>query len=159
MTTAPIVNPEAKLWAHLFNVRYRKLLVNLSHAFELSDDPSDRTTLSPRGALINRTFAEMYNLRALAGLLVVLPIDAAKPGGLRAGPPFQIPHTLMLPSSAGGRWRLHRDILDASEAMIAQLRAVGSGHGRAYLAALGEADAIERGQLELLIAGAGGPTP
>ena len=28
-------SPEARLWAHLFNVRYRKLLVNLSHAFEL----------------------------------------------------------------------------------------------------------------------------
>lgn len=158
-TTTAIVNPEAKLWAHLFNVRYRKLLVNLSHAFELSDDPSDLTTLSPRGALINRTFTEMYNLRALAGLLVVLPIDAAKPGGLRAGPPFQIPHTLMLPTAERGRWRLHRDILDASEAMIAQLRALSSGHGRSYLAALGEADAIERAQLELLIAGAGGPTP
>jgi len=163
-TTTPIVNEEARLWAHLFNVRYRKLLVNLSHAFELSDDPSDRDTLSPRGALIHRTFSEMYNLRAIAGQLVVLPVDDAQPDGPRAGPPFQIPHTLMLPADEGGRWRLHRDILDAAGAMIDQLRDETSADGRDYLAALDQMDAIERDQLELLIAGsartpAGAPTP
>jgi len=37
-----ITHPEAELWAHLFNVRYRKLLVNLSHVFELTDGSSTR---------------------------------------------------------------------------------------------------------------------
>jgi Ferritin-like len=152
-TTTPIAHEQARLWAHLFNLRYRKLLVNLSHAFELSDDPGDRTTLSPRGALIHRTFSEMYNLRAIAGQLVVLPIDGAQAAGPRAGPPFQIPHTLMLPPDEGGRWRLHRDVLDASATMIEQLRDDGSAGGRAYLAALAQMDAIERGQIEQLIAG------
>jgi len=148
-----IVNDEARLWAHLFNVRYRKLLVSLAHAFELADDPSDLDALSPRGALIHRAFSEMYNLRSIAGRLVVLPIDDAAPDGDRAGPPFQIAHTLMLPRSEGGRWRLHRDILDASAALIGQLRAIDSAGGGDYLAALAQMDAIERDQLELLIAG------
>ena len=155
-TTTAILHPEARLWAHLFNVRYRKLLVNLSHAFTLSDDPSDATTLSPRGALIHRTFSEMYNLRAIAGRLVVLPIDAANPDGPVAGPPFQIAHTLMLAPSESGRWHQHRDILDASATIIARLRAEGSPDGRDYLAALAQLDAIERAQLEQLIAGAAG---
>ncbi|MDX6682061.1 MAG: hypothetical protein QOG94_2100 [Solirubrobacteraceae bacterium] len=159
-----ITHGEARLWAHLFNVRYRKLLVNLSHAFELADDPGEAGRLTPRGALIHRTFSEMYNLRAIAGRLVALPVDAADPGGPRAGPPFQIPHTLMLPPDEVGRWRLHRDVLDAAAAIVLQLRATGSPDGADYLAALAQMDAIERGQLELLIAGRvaarrGAPTP
>jgi len=152
-STTPIVDEEAKLWAHLFNVRYRKLLVNLSHAFALSDDPSDRAALTPRGALIHRTFSEMYNLRAIAGLLVELPVNSADPYGPRAGPPFQIPHTLMLPQDEGGRWRMHRDILDAAAIVIERLTNEGAVDGQDYLAALAQADETERAQIELLIAG------
>lgn len=157
-----ITNHEARLWAHLFNVRYRKLLVSLSHAFELSDDPADAGTLSPRGSLIHRAFSEMYNLRAIAGRLVVLPVDDTSPATRFAGPPFQIPHTLMLPRDEAGRWRLHRDILDASGAMIAQLRDTAPASAHDYLAALAQLDAVERAQIEQLIAGVvpagGGPT-
>jgi hypothetical protein len=70
----------------------------------------------------------------------------------------------MLPSDEVGRWRLHRDVLDAAAAIVLQLRATGSPDGADYLAALAQMDAIERGQLELLIAGRvaarrGAPTP
>ncbi len=149
-----IVHPEAKLWAHLFNVRYRKLLVNLSHAFELADDRTDRLMLSPRGALIHRTFAEMYHLRAIAGLLVRLPVDGAHPDGPRAGPPFQMPYTLMLPHTEADRWRLHRDLIDAAATLAGRLQTVtGSGAGQDYLVALAQGDEIERGQIERLITG------
>lgn len=166
-TPTTITNPDALLWAHLFNVRYRKLLVNLSHAFELADDPTDLTTVTPRGALIHRTFSEMYNLRAIAGLLVRLPVDADQPDGARAGPTFQMPYTLVLPSAEADRWRLHRDLLDASGRLIAGLRArVGAGDGQDYLAALSQWDEIELGHVEQLIgvavpagAPAGGATP
>ena len=40
-------HPEACAWAHLFNLRYRMLLVNLSHAFELADLPGDGATIRP----------------------------------------------------------------------------------------------------------------
>lgn len=151
-TPTSIVHPEAALWAHLFNVRYRKLLVNLSHAFELADNATDSSALSPRGALIHRTFSEMYNLRAIAGLLVGLPVDDADPDGARAGPPFQMPYTLMLPHAEDDRWRLHRDLLDAAARLIQRLRKP-DGTGQGYLGALAQWDEIERGQVEQLIMG------
>jgi ferritin-like protein len=155
-STTPIVFEEAKLWAHLFNVRYRKLLVNLSHAFELSESPGERP-IGPRGTLIHRTFAEMYHLRSIAGRLVALPVDGADPDGPRAGPPFQIPYTLMLPSDEAGRWRMHRDLLDASRAMIGRLTQLPAATPDRYLTALAELDAAERAQVERLIPG--GPNP
>ncbi len=164
-TTSPIANPAARLWAHLFNVRYRKLLVSLSHAFELAEDRTDPRSPGPRGALIHRAFAEMYNLRSIAGLLVALPLDHATPDGARAGPPFQMPHTLMLPRDEDDRWRLHRDLLDASATLADRLGGVdGAGPAQDYLAALAQADRIERDQVDALIAAtarvaAGGPTP
>jgi len=152
-TRSAIVDREAKRWAHLFNLRYRKLLVNITHAFQLADDPTDRGTLSPRGALIHRTFSEMYNLRAIAGVLVALPLDADKPDGARAGPPFQMPYTLKLPRDENDRWRLHRDLLDAARLQMEKLEADQSPDGRSYLAALTQADELERAQVDLLIAG------
>jgi hypothetical protein len=163
-TTSAISNPQARLWAHLFNVRYRKLLVSLSHAFELAEDRSDPDAPGPRGTLINRSFGEMYHLRSIAGLLVALPLDHAKPDDKRAGPPFQMPHTLMLPHDEADRWRLHRDILDASATLTARIGADGTGSGQQYITALAQADGIEREQVEQLIAGSrpgteGGPQP
>ena len=153
-TTSAITNPEARMWAHLFNVRYRRLLVNLSHAFELAADQSDLGGPGPRGTLINRSFAEMYNLRSIAGVLVGLPLDQAKRDDERAGPPFQMPHSLMLPHDEPDRWRLHRDLLDASATLIERIKtADGTGAGQDYVTALAQADQIERGQLELLIGG------
>jgi hypothetical protein len=152
-TTSPISDPEARLWAHLFNVRYRKLLVSLSHAFELADERSDLGSPGPRGSLIHRAFSEMYNLRSIAGLLVALALDHARPDEERAGPPFQMPHTLMLPPKEVDRWRLHLDILEASSTLIGQIRtADGTGVGQAYVSALAQADEAERAQVEQSIA-------
>jgi hypothetical protein len=164
-TTSPIANPVARLWAHLFNVRYRKLLVCLAHAFELAEDRTDPSSPGPRGSLIHRSFAEMYNLRSIAGLLVALPLDHDQPDGARAGPPFQMPYTLMLPHDEDDRWRLHRDLLDASATLAERIGGVdGAGPAQDYLTALAQADRIERDQVDVLIAGTaravtGGPTP
>ncbi|HWC28296.1 MAG TPA: hypothetical protein VG474_17020, partial [Solirubrobacteraceae bacterium] len=164
-TTSPIANPAARLWAHLFNVRYRKLLVSLAHAFELAEDRNAPDAPGPRGWLIHRAFAEMYNLRSIAGLLVALPLDHAAPDGARAGPPFQMPHTLMLPHDEDDRWRVHRDLLDASATLAGRIGAAdGGGPAQDYLTALAQADRIERDQVDALIAAttrstAGAPTP
>ncbi len=164
-TTSPIANPTARLWAHLFNVRYRKLLVSLSHAFELAEDRTASGSPGPRGSLIHRAFAEMYNLRSIAGLLVAMPLDHAQPDAARAGPPFQMPYTLMLPHDEDDRWRLHGDLLDASATLTDRLRALdGASPAREYVAALANADRIEREQVHALIAGtahppAGAPNP
>jgi len=161
-TPTPISHPEAVLWAHLFNVRYRKLLVSLSHAFELAGDLTNLNALSPRGWLIHRTFGEMYNLRAIAGLLVRLPLRVDDVDGPRAGPPFQMPYSLGLPSNERNRWRVHRDLLDAAAALYADLRAVlaEGSEARDYLTAVAQLDQIERVQVEQLITpAAGSPTP
>jgi hypothetical protein len=91
---------------------HRMLLVNLAHAFELADE----TGMGARGALINRTFAEMYNLRAIAATLVDMPTGDA--GDEHAGPPFQMPYTLALPRREHDRWVRHGDLREASQLVI-----------------------------------------
>ncbi len=147
-----IAEQDASAWAHLFNLRYRMLLVNLAHAFELADLPGDGATINPRGALINRTFAEMYNLRAIAAMLVELYAERSGPEGpLHAGPPFEMPYTLALPRGERNRWVLHSDLLEASAALVETLRPLASAQGDAYLAALSESDALARRQIERML--------
>jgi hypothetical protein len=135
----PITDPEAQLWAHLFNVRYRLLLQLLEHSFQLVDGHSHTGIRSPRGAIINATFGEMYNLRAIAHILMQSPLGRES-GDRRAGPPFQVPYTFSIPHGEANRWRGHRDLFEASAALIGRLRGVGGRDRQAYLTALHEAD-------------------
>jgi hypothetical protein len=145
----PILDDGALLWGHLFNTRYRMLLLNLSHAFELADAPAADGAVTPRGALINRTFSEMYTLRAIAGMLVKLPLA---PGSeLNAGPPFQMPYTLVLPRRERDRWALHIDLIEASALLIDALREHASEQGRTYLTALRETDSMAREQIDRML--------
>lgn len=146
---SPIRDEQALLWGHLFNVRYRMLLMNLSHAFELADAPAADGAVTPRGALINRTFAEMYTLRAIAGMLVKLPLGPDSE--LNAGPPFQMPYTLALPRRERDRWALHIDLIEAAGTLIDALRQGATDQGRAYLAALRESDATARRQIDRML--------
>lgn len=141
--------PDASGWAHLFNLRYRMLLVSLAHSFELADLPGAGATVNARGALVNRTFGEMYNLRAIAGILVEL--DAGRRGRHKAGPPFEMPYTLALPRRERDRWVLHRNLLEGSAALIETLEGLPSPRGRDYLAALSEADALALEQVERML--------
>jgi hypothetical protein len=148
-----ITDGEAILWAYLFNVRYRLLLVNLIHALGVSGPTLQGEDLTPRGRLVNWTFAEMYNLRAIAGILMQRPLkQGGDPTQKAAGPPFEMPYTLELPSAEGDRWRLHRDLLEASADEIDTLRAIGTTHTD-YLRALADADRLTLEQVELLIPG------
>ncbi|MGW1992181.1 ferritin-like domain-containing protein [Embleya sp. NPDC001921] len=140
-----ITHPVASLWGHLFNLRYRMLLVDLAHAFRLAGPLDDGTTLTARGALIHRAFAEMYNLRAVAGKLVGLPLTADDPTGperTHAGPPFEMPYTLDLPAREYDRWLLQRDLVEASQLLVAQLRHSGAVPTDPYLVALEQTDEL-----------------
>jgi hypothetical protein len=136
-----ITNPESEAWAHLFNVRYRMLLTYLSHAFKLASPLESGGAPTARGYLIGGTFGEMYNLRALAGILVEAPLDADA-SGQAAGPTFEMPYTLNLPDGEPNRWRLHRDLLHASRILVDELLCTeGLPPQRgAYLRALADAD-------------------
>jgi hypothetical protein len=95
----------------------------------------------------------MYNLRAIASILMQRPLkQGGDPTRKAAGPPFEMPYTLELPSAEGDRWRLHRDLLEASADEIDTLLAIGTTHTD-YLRALADADRLTLEQVELLIPG------
>jgi hypothetical protein len=131
-----IKNPVSLLWAQLFNMRYRLLLSLLTHVLH-ADGPLTSTTsgtTSPRGRLVAGTFGEMYQLRALAGIVVRQPVD--DPAALlRCGPPFELPYTLDLPDPPSGRWKSHRDIIEASDLIIEEIRSFNTPEDK-YLDAL-----------------------
>jgi radical SAM protein with 4Fe4S-binding SPASM domain len=132
----PITDPQAVLWAHLFNVRYRLLLTYLAHTFKVADGLADADAAGSRGMLINATFGEMYNLRAITGVLSSLHLGGSDPRAV-AGPPFQMPYSLDLPLDEFDCWRLHRDLLQASARLTAQLGEAARAPDRPYLVALG----------------------
>jgi ferritin-like protein len=133
-----IQNPEADQWAGLFNLRYRMLLSYLAHAFRLSDDPAQTAAPGHRGQIVNRIFGEMYNLRAIAGILAQLPLN----GDLRerAGPPFQMPYIMNFPAAEPDFWRVHEDLLEAAARQLANLRPIPGPAGASYAEALARAD-------------------
>jgi hypothetical protein len=142
-----IRDPESVLWAGLANLRYRMLLVNLTHAF-LTERPPDPSIRSPRGLLISWSFGEMYQLRCISDILMSLPLETG--GELLAGPPFEMPYSLLLPDRESDRWRLHRDLILASRKYNSCLQALRTPHV-SYLRSLGQADQKSLEQIELLI--------
>jgi hypothetical protein len=137
----PIHNPLGKLWAHLFNVRYRLLLNFLTHSYMVDDGCGHSSAHTARGALINSTFGEMYNLRAVATVLVQTPLAVG--GSLMAGPTFEFPYTIILPNGEANRWRVHKDCLEAAKRIIDLLLPLypnPADRNRQYLISLLEAD-------------------
>lgn len=134
-----ITNPEAQSWGHLFNLRYRMLLNFLTHSFVLEDGLNCAGDMTPRGLIINSTFGEMYNLRAIASAMVQLPLKVGT-GDKYAGPPFLVPYTLALPTGELNRWRTHADLIQASAQIINDLVAATPTKNHRYLNGLLEAD-------------------
>ena len=143
-STAITAEP-SKTWAALFNIRYRMLLTYLTHTFQLRRNslggPDDL-----RAAVMSKVFGEMYNIKAIAGILVRLPLVSAR-DPRRAGPTFQTPYTLVLPSSDVDVWRLQRDLVLGSQELVATLMDPKMKHhpdtpddGRQYLAVLRDLD-------------------
>jgi hypothetical protein len=127
-----ITHPAARLWAQLFNLRYRMLLVNLAHFLSLSDGmATPDAALTARGRLRDWTFQEMVGqgqagLRGIAKTLTALPLKET-PGPTdptNAGPPFEMPYTLTLPDEERDRWRLHLALLDSADELIGKIQAL-----------------------------------
>jgi hypothetical protein len=118
-----ITNATSRLWAHLFNVRYRILLTELLHWLML---PPNATDLRDR--LQQWIFFEMHDrassLRDLADKLATLPQRDSGDGV--AGAPFEMPFSLALPDLGPDRWRLHLDLVDVSTSLIGQLDPAGT---------------------------------
>lgn len=140
-----ITEPTTLLWAQLFNVRYRALLLNLAHSLHVpgpNADASGSPTL--RGHLTDWTFDEMRNLKTLAGVLSSKPLkqSPAPPGPTNAGPPFELPFTLSLADNERDRWREHLAVLDSAAELITSIDAVEGAN--ATLTAMAGADAETR---------------
>ena len=138
--TAFITHATSVLWAQLFNTRYRLLLDLLAHALHVEEPRHASAGPSARGRIIVGCFAEMAHLRALADVIMRLPLTEL-PGPKRCGPPFEMPYTLALPDLAASRWRLHRDVLLSSGMIATLLRAQPDLTERDLLNALEAEDA------------------
>lgn len=121
--TNEILDPLTFQWAHLFNVRYRLLLTGLTHSFSLRGSLASTTQPSARGQILTLVFSEMYKIRALSSLLVAMPLRPGLPvRKISAGPPFEMPFTLLLPDREDERWRWYRGMIEASRRILLQLR-------------------------------------
>lgn len=137
--TTYIEHLASQRWAKLLNLRYRMLLAYLSHSFRISGDSGPADGLA-RGAILNRAFGEMYNLRVISNILVSLPYTDAG-GPERAAPSFELPYSLTLPFFERDVWRLHLDLLQAAQELIVLLVNTAGSNGDAYLASLVAIDA------------------
>lgn len=140
----------SRLWAQLLNLRYRMLLTYLGHSFRLSGARGADRDARARGMVLNATFAEMYNLRAISRMLVGLPCGGGDPA-LRAGPSFEIPYSLQLPAEDDDVWRLHLDLFDAAAALIEQLKPAAHDEGRRYLETLAGLDLGKKAAIEAIL--------
>jgi YD repeat-containing protein len=128
-----ITDPRTRLWAQLFDVRYRMLLAEITHALHLTgpltDDAGNST---PRGHLRDWAFQQMRGeglsgLRGIARLLTTRPAKQTPAPGdpANAAAPFQVPYTLVLPDDEHSRWRLHLALLETSADLMTRLTTAG----------------------------------
>jgi hypothetical protein len=106
-----IENKRSFQWAGLFNLRYRMLLAWLAHALMLvRGDLSASSHLC--GQIVHRVFGEMYNMKAIAEMIVKMPL-MDHPSDAKAGPPFEMPYRTPLPPNHRDAWEIHKAALAA----------------------------------------------
>jgi hypothetical protein len=149
-TQTPIFHPEGGLWANIFNLRYRMLLSYLAHTYQDPVSVGAADAEARRGLIINRMFGEMYNLRAVAAILVHLPL--AHGSSQCCGPTFQMPYTLQLPESDAGYWLLHLGLIAAAASLLAKARAIGNPERAEFARTLESLDDSTRREMELYAA-------
>lgn len=137
--TTYLENRRTRLWARLCDLRYRMLMISLSHSFNLSGEVGPLPDAQARGMLTHRTFGEMYNVRAISRLLTRMPVGEAK-DDLWAGPPFEMPYTMKLPRSERGCWRVHLDMLESSRSLVRKILPHSHPYEREFLHSLSRLD-------------------
>jgi hypothetical protein len=134
-----IASEQTRHWGDLFNLRYRMLLLYLSHAFQISGSIHRHEDTAARGIIVHRTFGEMYNLRAIAKILVKLPLGPTADGP-SAGPPFEMPYSIALPAAERDCWRLHLELLQASITLNNRISKRANATDKEYLKSLAVLD-------------------
>ena len=90
-----ISNPASRTLAQLSDHRYLMLVTNLAHSQLVAVSPK-AATRATAGYLMQRSFADMFNVKTLAGLLFRSPLTSTPNDPRRAGPPFEFPASLAL---------------------------------------------------------------
>jgi Ferritin-like len=154
--STPITAKASSAWASLFNIRYRTLLSFLTYMFHVPHEVAGPAK-TRRASILARIFGEMYNVKAIAGVLVRLPLGDPKRAA-RAGPPFQMPYTLTTPLPERVFWRTHLDLLEASDGLVEALLdhkrhgfTKAPPDGERYLKALRETDRQARTWIEQIL--------
>jgi len=133
-----ITHRVSRLWAQLANVRYRMLLLDVTHALHLEGpmEEMDGSTPTMRGHLRDWAFQEMRGesfdggLEGISERLVRLPLKAEGSSQEQAAAlPFELPYTLALPdrdlpNRDRDRWRLHLALIESASSLIAQIESV-----------------------------------
>jgi hypothetical protein len=112
-----ITNKVTRLWAQLLNSRYRMLLAYIGHYLVTGQGAHGRKQLA------DSAFAEMSNVGTIAQHIVTLDRTAA-PGDGKAGPPFEMPHTLQMPTTSVTRWRMQQDLVNNSHTLKMKIAAI-----------------------------------
>jgi hypothetical protein len=143
-----IEHPTSRRWAELANLRYRLLLVSIAHSFRLARVQGGQRK---RAITLHRAFGEMYSLKALTGLLFQMPLgDPDDPR--RAGPPFEMPYTSVLPTDDVDCWRLHLDLLASSQRLTRTLLEGDPAPAQvAYLTAMRDLDSQSSAAIEAVV--------
>jgi Ferritin-like len=109
-----ISNPASRSLAQLSDLRYLMLLTNLAHAHIVAASP-EAAVRATGGYLMQRSFADMFNVKTLAGLLFRSPLTSTTNDPRRAGPPFDLPASLGTSGTTQrGLWQLQLKHTQAS---------------------------------------------
>jgi hypothetical protein len=121
LTRQYISNPSSRMLADLSNQRYRMLVTNLAHAHIVAAAP-DATVRATGGYLMQRSFADMFNVKTLAGQLFRSPLTSQAGDPRRAGPPFDLPDSLDISGRTDKQlWQLQLTLAQTSMKLCMQL--------------------------------------
>jgi hypothetical protein len=149
-----IASAASRMLAELSNHRYRMLVTNLahSHIVAASQDAAVRTT---GGYLLQRSFADMFNVKTLAGLLFRSPLTDQPGDARRAGPPFDLPASLDIQGRSPRQiWQLQLDLTQTSAKYCAALlkgAAAPPGGSERFLRTLTDLDRNDITRIKVII--------
>ena len=113
------------LLAHLFNVKYRMIIMYLSHIFTI-EEPNNLDS-SVKKIICSMSLTEMRFLNEIATTLTGLPLKQEGWHGKEnltqvAAPPFELPPSLVFPDRMEDQWRLHASLTSNSIVLIKKIR-------------------------------------
>jgi hypothetical protein len=162
ITTQPIAagqqyisDPASRLLAKLSDKRYQMLVTNLAHATIVAGSAAE-TVRATGGYLMQRSFADMFNVKTLAGLLFRSPLTSTPGDTRRAGPPFEFPKSLGIDGLSDRKlWELQLKLTLESATLCSKLLSgttgPAPGGSERFLRTLTDLDRNEAARITVII--------